>query len=459
VFLLALTACYNGIDAKLGPVDDTAVTETDADTDADADADADADTDTDTDTDTPCDEPEVPYDGVDNDCDPSTPDDDLDGDGYLLADDCDDASSAVNPGATEVCDEIDNDCDGMADGPTSTNAPPWYADDDGDGYGNPDVSRVECFQPEGFIADNTDCDDRDDTVYPDAEEECDDVDDDCDGTVDEGACSGGTSGGTGGYGGHRIDRDGDYYYALYNDDGFGIMGASDWYGRYDSSSAPEGVTWNEDQTVIYYNDLVGNVFSQTEPFGDTSTLHGTFSLGQIGGGVIQGDYYYVGDYAYGNIYRMELATGATELYSSRGSACLPYFGNSAMSIDTDGTVYAAGSCGVVAYPAFGTASAINSMSSLVSAVAMDAANELYTLSYSGVISHVDKSTGAILSTITISTTPSTTWTMAVDVDGNFVINYWGEQRIFSGADGSELWTWSASTYYPGTSGYYWYVTW
>ena len=55
---------------------------------------------------------EVAYDGVDNDCDPDTPDDDLDGDGFDLADDCDDDDSDVNPEAAEVAgDGVDNDCD------------------------------------------------------------------------------------------------------------------------------------------------------------------------------------------------------------------------------------------------------------------------------------------------------------------------------------------------------------
>lgn len=55
---------------------------------------------------------EVPYDGVDNDCDPVTPDDDLDGDGFLVADDCDDTSAVTFPGADEVCGngQLD-DCD------------------------------------------------------------------------------------------------------------------------------------------------------------------------------------------------------------------------------------------------------------------------------------------------------------------------------------------------------------
>ena len=77
---------------------------------------------------------------------------------------------------------------------------------------------------------------------------------------------------------------------------------------------------------------------------------------------------------------------------------------------------------------------------------------------SGHVIHFDKSTGAVLGRITISTAPSTTWTMAVDANGDFVVNYWGQQRIFSHVDGSAVKTWDAASYYPGSSGYYWYVT-
>lgn len=59
---------------------------------------------------------EVPYDGIDNDCDPGTLDDDLDEDGFAIVDDCDDTNAEVNPEMEEVCDNgIDDNCNGEID--------------------------------------------------------------------------------------------------------------------------------------------------------------------------------------------------------------------------------------------------------------------------------------------------------------------------------------------------------
>ena len=84
---------------------------------------------------------------------------DVDSDGALTCEDCDDTDSAVNPSATEVCNGIDDNCDGVFD--------PGKGDADGDGY----------------AACGADCDDTDSDINPDADEVCDGVDNDCDGVL------------------------------------------------------------------------------------------------------------------------------------------------------------------------------------------------------------------------------------------------------------------------------------
>jgi photosystem II stability/assembly factor-like uncharacterized protein len=59
----------------------------------------------------------------------------------------------------------------------------WYADNDGDGYGA-GTAILACEAPAGTVADNTDCDDDDATVYPGAPELCDGIDNNCDLIVD-----------------------------------------------------------------------------------------------------------------------------------------------------------------------------------------------------------------------------------------------------------------------------------
>jgi hypothetical protein len=107
------------------------------------------------------------------------------------AGDCDDTNGAIHPDATEVCDGLDNDCDGLVDGDddsldVSTGAL-WYADEDQDGWGDDDATEEACEQPEGAVDVGGDCDDEDAAVNPDAVELIDGDDEDCDGTVDEAA--------------------------------------------------------------------------------------------------------------------------------------------------------------------------------------------------------------------------------------------------------------------------------
>jgi MYXO-CTERM domain-containing protein len=75
----------------------------------------------------------------------------------------------------------------MTDEDDALDAPTWYIDHDGDGYGSDDYTWVSCEALDGYIADDTDCDDLFATSNPGADELCDDVDNDCDGAIDEDA--------------------------------------------------------------------------------------------------------------------------------------------------------------------------------------------------------------------------------------------------------------------------------
>ena len=92
-----------------------------------------------------------------------------------LGDDCDDSKAAINPGATEICDNIDNNCDGTPDD---------GCDDDNDGYcdGKVGIVGTPKICPNG----GKDCDDNNSSVHPNKSEICDDFDNDCDKVVDNG---------------------------------------------------------------------------------------------------------------------------------------------------------------------------------------------------------------------------------------------------------------------------------
>ncbi len=109
---------------------------------------------------------------------------DRDVDGVVGLYDCDDLSSAVKPGGVEICDGLDNDCDGVVDGPLPVAATTWYRDADGDNFGVAGETVVACVTPAGFADASGDCDDANDEVFPGAVEVCNEVDDDCNGTTD-----------------------------------------------------------------------------------------------------------------------------------------------------------------------------------------------------------------------------------------------------------------------------------
>ncbi|MFT5585269.1 MAG: hypothetical protein ACI9VR_002857, partial [Cognaticolwellia sp.] len=102
--------------------------------------------------------------------------------------DCDDADPQVNPGAQEICNDVDDDCDGLTDEDDDSvaNATYWQ-DDDQDGWGTDGIGLefATCQTPEGYADRSGDCDDADASVNPDAAELCSGLDEDCDGLVDD----------------------------------------------------------------------------------------------------------------------------------------------------------------------------------------------------------------------------------------------------------------------------------
>jgi len=131
-----------------------------------------------------CDDPK------DYDCDGVTLYEDADEDGFPSCGgtiDCDDSNATVKPGAAEFFNGIDDDCDGATDEDSAIDVQTFYADLDGDSFGDPNTTVEACTAPSGYVANADDCDDTPGSgaaVNPNAVETCDGIDNNCNGQVD-----------------------------------------------------------------------------------------------------------------------------------------------------------------------------------------------------------------------------------------------------------------------------------
>lgn len=102
---------------------------------------------------------------------------DEDRDGYPADIDCDDQDSLINPGASERCNSLDDDCDQNID--EEVTIPVWFRDQDGDSFGDEAESVEACEAPMGYVERSGDCAPGDPSINPDVPEVCDGVDQDC----------------------------------------------------------------------------------------------------------------------------------------------------------------------------------------------------------------------------------------------------------------------------------------
>jgi hypothetical protein len=276
--------------------------------------------------------------GVDNDCDglvddddPSmvgpatwyldqdedefgTPDDTIETcdqpDGYVFyGGDCDDSNKDIRPYAEEVCNEIDDDCDGDTDEDVT---PTWYADSDSDGYGDPGLSQMTCEQESGWVANAEDCNDSEPLAWTDGPELCDSVDNNCDGSTDPDDTS-----------------DCLTWYYDYDGDGYGLT--SDNICSCDVAGRGNYVA--ENPADCDDNDSASYPYSPSDPCGVYGEMTADDAYAWTSGGEAVGTHYYsnrsfLGGFDYNNdgVDDIAIASGAYDSTYTDAGVVLVYYG-------------------------------------------------------------------------------------------------------------------------------------
>lgn len=187
--------------------------------------------------------------------------------GYVdVAGDCDDGDADISPEGSEICDEVDNDCDGLVDDEddsvNASNGSTYYLDADGDGEGTADESTLACALPEGYSEFSTDCNDSAEDLDGDGEAdgaEFNNLDEDNDGLT---TCGEDTDGD--GIIDTRDCADGTAAVGARDNDGDGFIGCIDDCNDNDAFTYP-GAGFNEADPTACMIDMDGDGWGEATP--------------------------------------------------------------------------------------------------------------------------------------------------------------------------------------------------